>query len=118
MNYYLFSEFRPIAFNVTDFGVVGHGVTNNTMSFQTAVAAIAKLRKKGGAQFNVPPRVGLNAPFNLLILRSSMDEHLLSLSERKGRERKRERERERERVEILGIICDAFFIHFSQHIYI
>ena len=94
MSYYLFSEFRPIAFNVTDFGAVGDGVTDNTVAFERAVAAIAKLRKKGGAQFNVPPGVGLNAPFNLLILRSSMDEHLLSFSERKGRGRERERERE------------------------
>ena len=37
---------------------------------------------------------------------------------REKEEREKERERERERLEILGIICDAFFIHFSQHIYL
>lgn len=58
-------KLRPIAFNVTDFGAVGDGVTDNTVSFERAVAAIAKLRKRGGAQLNVPPGVWLTAPFNL-----------------------------------------------------
>ncbi|KAJ8427723.1 hypothetical protein Cgig2_010241 [Carnegiea gigantea] len=58
-------KLRPIAFNVTDFGAVGDGVTDNTVAFERAVAAIAKRRKKGGVQLNVPPGLWLTAPFNL-----------------------------------------------------
>lgn len=56
---------RPRAFNLTDFGGVGDGVTMNTLAFEQAVAAIARLGKKGGGQLNVPKGMWLTAPFNL-----------------------------------------------------
>lgn len=56
---------RPLAFNITDFGAVGDGATDNTAAFEKAVSTIAKLGKKGGAQLNVPPGVWLTCPFNL-----------------------------------------------------
>ncbi|XP_074273577.1 putative polygalacturonase [Silene latifolia] len=58
-------KLRPIAFNFTDFGAVGDGVTDNTGSFERAISAIAKFAKKGGAQLNIPPGVWLTCPFNL-----------------------------------------------------
>lgn len=54
-----------MAFNLTDFGGVGDGVTLNTAAFEKAVMAISKLGKKGGGQLNVPPGNWLTAPFNL-----------------------------------------------------
>nr|XP_010917443.1 probable polygalacturonase [Elaeis guineensis] len=56
---------RPFAYNITDFGGVGDGVTLNTEAFERAVAAIARHRGRGGGQLNVPPGVWLTAPFNL-----------------------------------------------------
>lgn len=56
---------RPVAFNLTDFGAVGDGVTLNTEAFERAVFAISKLGKRGGGQLNVPPGRWLTAPFNL-----------------------------------------------------
>ncbi|XP_031250525.1 probable polygalacturonase [Pistacia vera] len=56
---------RPVAFNLTDFGGVGDGLTVNTEAFERAVSAISKLGKRGGAQLNVPPGKWLTAPFNL-----------------------------------------------------
>ncbi|GLT62859.1 hypothetical protein SLA2020_354620 [Shorea laevis] len=56
---------RPVAFNLTDFGGVGDGVTLNTEAFERAVSAISKLGKRGGGQLNVPPGKWLTAPFNL-----------------------------------------------------
>ncbi|XP_038711125.1 probable polygalacturonase [Tripterygium wilfordii] len=56
---------RPVAFNLTDFGGVGDGVTVNTEAFERAISAISKLGKKGGGQLNVPPGKWLTAPFNL-----------------------------------------------------
>ncbi|KAL5995144.1 hypothetical protein ACLOJK_025202 [Asimina triloba] len=56
---------RPVAFDLTDFGGVGDGVTLNTAAFERAVATIAKLARKGGGQLNVPAGVYLTAPFNL-----------------------------------------------------
>ncbi|KAJ4834726.1 hypothetical protein Tsubulata_007683 [Turnera subulata] len=56
---------RPVAFNLTDFGGVGDGVTVNTAAFERAVSAISKLGKRGGGQLNVPPGKWLTAPFNL-----------------------------------------------------
>lgn len=56
---------RPMAFNLTDFGGVGDGVTLNTEAFKRAVSAVSKFGKKGGAQLNVPPGRWLTAPFNL-----------------------------------------------------
>ncbi|CAB4318486.1 unnamed protein product [Prunus armeniaca] len=58
-------KLRPVAFNLTDFGAVGDGVTLNTEAFEKAVLAISKLGKKGGGQLNVPPGRWLTAPFNL-----------------------------------------------------
>ena len=58
-------RFRPIVFNLTDFGAVGDGVTLNTLSFEKAVFTISKLGKKGGGQLNVPAGKWLTAPFNL-----------------------------------------------------
>ncbi|KAH9620509.1 hypothetical protein KSS87_019281 [Heliosperma pusillum] len=58
-------KLRPFSFNITDFGAVGDGVTDNTVAFERAVAAVAKLAKKGGAQLNVPPGIWLTCPFNL-----------------------------------------------------
>lgn len=55
---------RPVAFNLTDFGGVGDGVTLNTEAFERAVSEISKLGNKGG-QLNVPPGHWLTAPFNL-----------------------------------------------------
>ncbi|KAL8488119.1 hypothetical protein ACS0TY_023952 [Phlomoides rotata] len=60
-----FPKLRPVAFNLTDFGGVGDGVTFNTAAFEKAVMAISKLGKKGGAQLNVPAGNWLTAPFNL-----------------------------------------------------
>lgn len=54
-----------MAYNITDFGGVGDGVTLNTKAFERAVAAIARLGRRGGGQLNVPPGVWLTAPFNL-----------------------------------------------------
>ncbi|GKU93453.1 hypothetical protein SLEP1_g7047 [Rubroshorea leprosula] len=59
------AELRPVAFNLTDFGGVGDGVTLNTEAFERAVSAISKLGKRGGGQLNVPPGKWLTAPFNL-----------------------------------------------------
>lgn len=56
---------RPVAFNLTDFGAVGDGVTLNTDAFEKAILAISKLGKRGGGQLNVPPGRWLTAPFNL-----------------------------------------------------
>ncbi|XP_022754781.1 probable polygalacturonase isoform X2 [Durio zibethinus] len=58
-------KMRPLAFNLTDFGGVGDGVTVNTAAFERAVLAISKHGKRGGAQLNVPPGKWLTAPFNL-----------------------------------------------------
>ncbi|KAL3535502.1 hypothetical protein ACH5RR_003963 [Cinchona calisaya] len=63
--YRAFPKLRPVAFNLTDFGAVGDGVTVNTVAFERAVMAISKLGKKGGGQLNVPPGYWLTAPFNL-----------------------------------------------------
>ena len=54
-------KLRHVAFNLTDFGAVGDGVTLNTKVFKKAVLAISKLGKKGCGQ----PNVLLPAPFNL-----------------------------------------------------
>ncbi|KAI3880678.1 hypothetical protein MKX03_008089 [Papaver bracteatum] len=56
---------RPFAFNLTDFGGKGDGVTENTKAFEKAIMEISKLGKKGGGQLNVPPGDWLTAPFNL-----------------------------------------------------
>ncbi|KAB1209402.1 putative polygalacturonase [Morella rubra] len=56
---------RPVAYNLTDFGGVGDGITVNTEAFERAVSAISKLGKRGGGQLNVPPGRWLTAPFNL-----------------------------------------------------
>ncbi|XP_022967272.1 probable polygalacturonase isoform X1 [Cucurbita maxima] len=56
---------RPVAFNLTDFGGVGDGVTLNTVAFANAIYAISKWRARGGGQLNVPPGRWLTAPFNL-----------------------------------------------------
>lgn len=58
-------RFRPVAFNITDFGGVGDGVTENTLAFEKAVFTISKLGKKGGGQLNVPAGKWLTGPFNL-----------------------------------------------------
>ncbi|KAL3363446.1 hypothetical protein AABB24_012628 [Solanum stoloniferum] len=58
-------KLRTVAFNLTEFGGVGDGVTLNTAAFERAVLAISKLGKKGGGQLNVPPGYWLTAPFNL-----------------------------------------------------
>ncbi|CAL1370578.1 unnamed protein product [Linum trigynum] len=58
-------KLRPVAFNLTDFGGVGDGVTVNTVAFERAVLAISKLGKRGGGQLNVPPGSWLTGPFNL-----------------------------------------------------
>eukprot|EP00262_Sarcandra_glabra_P000681 TRINITY_DN10814_c0_g1_i5.p1 TRINITY_DN10814_c0_g1~~TRINITY_DN10814_c0_g1_i5.p1 ORF type:complete len:200 (+),score=10.52 TRINITY_DN10814_c0_g1_i5:292-891(+) len=58
-------KMRPTAFNLTDFGGIGDGVTVNTVAFERAVAAITKLGKRGGGQLNVQAGVWLTAPFNL-----------------------------------------------------
>ncbi|KAG5596145.1 hypothetical protein H5410_037377 [Solanum commersonii] len=58
-------KLRTVAFNLTEFGGVGDGITLNTAAFERAVLAISKLGKKGGGQLNVPPGYWLTAPFNL-----------------------------------------------------
>jgi len=35
-------KMRPVAFNLTDFGGVGDGVTLNTEAFERAISAISK----------------------------------------------------------------------------
>ncbi|XP_011007764.1 PREDICTED: probable polygalacturonase isoform X1 [Populus euphratica] len=58
-------KLRPVAFNLTDFGAVGDGITLNTEAFERAVSAISKLARRGGGQLNVPRGKWLTAPFNL-----------------------------------------------------
>ncbi|XP_010261779.1 PREDICTED: probable polygalacturonase [Nelumbo nucifera] len=58
-------QMRPVAFNLTDFGGVGDGVTLNTEAFERAIAAITKYANRGGGQLNVPAGRWLTAPFNL-----------------------------------------------------
>lgn len=58
-------KLRPVAFNLTDFGAVGDGLTLNTKAFLRAISVISRLGKKGGGQLNVPPGRWLTAPFNL-----------------------------------------------------
>ncbi|KAI5331174.1 hypothetical protein L3X38_021300 [Prunus dulcis] len=48
-------KLRHVAFNLTDFGAMGDGVTLNTEAFEKAMLAISKLGKKGCGQPNVPP---------------------------------------------------------------
>ncbi|XP_072973587.1 probable polygalacturonase [Typha angustifolia] len=50
------------AFNLSEFGGVGDGVTLNTKAFEEAVRVIAE---RGGGQLNVEPGLWLTAPFNL-----------------------------------------------------
>ncbi|XVE53952.1 hypothetical protein DITRI_Ditri03aG0043500 [Diplodiscus trichospermus] len=79
-------ETRPFAFNLTDFGGVGDGITVNTAAFERAVLAISKLGKRGGAQLNVPPGKWLTAPFNLtshLTLFLAEDAEILGLEDEK-----------------------------------
>lgn len=56
---------RARAFDLTDFGGVGDGVTLNTEAFKKAVSEIKLLAGKGGGQLNVPPGRWLTGPFNL-----------------------------------------------------
>eukprot|EP00268_Persea_americana_P026792 TRINITY_DN2629_c0_g1_i6.p1 TRINITY_DN2629_c0_g1~~TRINITY_DN2629_c0_g1_i6.p1 ORF type:complete len:582 (-),score=60.27 TRINITY_DN2629_c0_g1_i6:161-1666(-) len=56
---------RPMAFNLTDFGGVGDGVTLNTEAFERAIEAISLLGERGGGQLNLQAGVWLTAPFNL-----------------------------------------------------
>lgn len=51
-----------MAFNLSDFGAVGDGVTVNTAAFERAVMEI---KRRGGGQLNVQPGYWLTAPFNL-----------------------------------------------------
>ncbi|KAL5572325.1 hypothetical protein UlMin_021922 [Ulmus minor] len=77
---------RPVAFNLTDFGAVGDGVTVNTKAFERAMLAISKLSKKGGGQLNVPPGRWLTAPFNLtshLTLFLAEDSEILAIQDEK-----------------------------------
>ncbi|RYR77278.1 hypothetical protein Ahy_A01g001729 isoform A [Arachis hypogaea] len=79
-------KLRPVAFNLTDFGGVGDGVTLNTEAFERAVSAISKLGKKGGGQLNVPPGRWLTAPFNLtshMTLFVAQDAVILGLDDEK-----------------------------------
>ncbi|KAL7191559.1 hypothetical protein ACSBR2_023605 [Camellia fascicularis] len=55
-------KLRQLAFNLTDFGGVGDGVTVNTEAFERAVSEI---KKRGGGQLNVENGYWLTAPFNL-----------------------------------------------------
>ncbi|KAI7749389.1 hypothetical protein M8C21_002962 [Ambrosia artemisiifolia] len=69
-------RFRPIAFNITDFGGVGDGITVNTLAFEKGVFVISKLGNKGGGQLNVPAGRWLTAPFNLTsCLTLFLDQH-------------------------------------------
>ncbi|PKU59922.1 putative polygalacturonase [Dendrobium catenatum] len=61
----LVPKLRPMVLNLSDFGAVGDGQTLNTKAFESAVAAISRLRGKGGGQLNVPAGRWLTAPFNL-----------------------------------------------------
>ncbi|PKI34990.1 hypothetical protein CRG98_044621 [Punica granatum] len=47
-----FPRLRGTAFNLTDFGAVGDGVTLNTEAFERAMIAIGKLGRAGGGQLN------------------------------------------------------------------
>ncbi|ERM99467.1 hypothetical protein AMTR_s00131p00115550 [Amborella trichopoda] len=58
-------KLRPVAYNLSDFGGVGDGVTVNTKAFEKAIEAISKLRSSGGGQLNVESGRWLTAPFNL-----------------------------------------------------
>lgn len=61
----LVPRLRPMVLKLSDFGAVGDGRTLNTKAFESAVAAISRLRGKGGGQLNVPAGQWLTAPFNL-----------------------------------------------------
>ncbi|PKA54054.1 putative polygalacturonase [Apostasia shenzhenica] len=58
-------KLRPVVLKLTEFGAVGDGRTLNTEAFESAVAAISRLGRKGGGQLNVPRGLWLTAPFNL-----------------------------------------------------
>ncbi|KAL6972924.1 hypothetical protein U1Q18_027098 [Sarracenia purpurea var. burkii] len=55
-------KLRHVAFNLSDFGAVGDGVTVNTKAFERAVSEI---KRRGGGQLNVQRGYWLTAPFNL-----------------------------------------------------
>lgn len=56
---------RPHVFNLSDFGAVGDGTTDNTKCFEDAVVAIKEVAREGGGQLNVGPGRWLTAPFNV-----------------------------------------------------
>ncbi|OMO91838.1 Glycoside hydrolase, family 28 [Corchorus olitorius] len=79
-------KMRPFAFNLTDFGAVGDGVTVNTAAFEKAILAISKHAKRGGGQLNVPPGKWLTAPFNLtshMTLFLAEDAEILAIEDEK-----------------------------------
>ena len=56
---------RQHVFDLTDFGAVGDGVTDNTRAFQNAMYAVSGVSHIGGGQLYVPPGTFLTGSFNL-----------------------------------------------------
>ena len=59
------SQPRPHVFDLSDFGAVGDGATDNTRVFQNAIYAVSTVADKGGGQLYVPPGVFVTGSFNL-----------------------------------------------------
>ena len=59
------SQPRPHVFDLSDFGAVGDGATDNTRVFQNAIYAVSTVADKGGGQLYVPPGVYVTGSFNL-----------------------------------------------------
>ena len=56
---------RQHVFDLTDFGAIGDGVTDNTRAFQNALYAVSGVSHIGGGQLYVPPGTFLTGSFNL-----------------------------------------------------
>eukprot|EP00897_Mesotaenium_endlicherianum_P001297 jgi/Mesen1/1195/ME000128S00170 len=56
---------RQHVLDLSDFGAVGDGETDNTRVFQNAVYAVSTVAEKGGGQLYVPPGKYLTGSFNL-----------------------------------------------------
>ena len=56
---------RLHVFDLTDFGAIGDGVTDNTRAFQNALYAVSGVAHIGGGQLYVPPGTFLTGSFNL-----------------------------------------------------
>eukprot|EP00271_Cylindrocystis_brebissonii_P019457 TRINITY_DN5915_c0_g2_i1.p1 TRINITY_DN5915_c0_g2~~TRINITY_DN5915_c0_g2_i1.p1 ORF type:complete len:499 (+),score=32.60 TRINITY_DN5915_c0_g2_i1:205-1701(+) len=56
---------RQHVFDLSDFGAVGDGITDNTRVFQNALYALSGVADKGGGQLYIPPGRFVTGSFNL-----------------------------------------------------